>query len=589
MKLAAYLILLLFLAHTGFSQTAIIDSVNPLFKGKLNGDKIRASYDNFEPAFPAGKIVRGRYNQVTMSMFHSKSLYVGTALNQKEKLKELEPFRRQLSPGQGYASFGNDDPGLNAVALFDSMPIVVTAYGINERNKSIYRFRVLENGQRELVPWQEPRFFSPVMIYYQYDVDGTEQKQMAYLGEFSAPIGNSLTIEVKNLMIPDTVYKISAVWIKRAPSVIGIFNPDKLKQLIEVYKFQWKYDFARPNGATYYGDITLKPVDSLLTIDSVYHHDQNNLFVYLRDKTREADWVEYNLVKDNDSSGWQANEFDPNIISLQRLTPGHYTLLLRYAFQQQTINTFSFTISQAWYETYVFKVALGAIVGFFSALLYGFFKSRKQKRLLQQQKIKRQQAEMGLLSIRSQFNPHFVFNALSSIQGLIHKRDVDNADKYLSDFSRLMRESLQSGNKEMITLDRELLILKSYIDLEKLRFNFNYTISVDEKINVHTIELPTLLLQPLIENAIKHGVSGMYDKGILKIAIHARQNDMQVEISDNGKGFDVHKTSGGYGIQLTRERTQLLSDMHPAQSVTLSISADINGTTAMLLFKNWLI
>jgi hypothetical protein len=367
MKLAAYLILLLFLAHTGFSQTAIIDSVNPLFKGKLNGDKIRASYDNFEPAFPAGKIVRGRYNQVTMSMFHSKSLYVGTALNQKEKLKELEPFRRQLSPGQGYASFGNDDPGLNAVALFDSMPIVVTAYGINEKNKSIYRFRVLENGQRELVPWQEPRFFSPVMIYYQYDVDGTEQKQMAYLGEFSAPIGNSLTIEVKNLMIPDTVYKISAVWIKRAPSVIGIFNPDKLKQLIEVYKFQWKYDFARPNGATYYGDITLKPVDSLLTIDSVYHHDQNNLFVYLRDKTREADWVEYNLVKDNDSSGWQANEFDPNIISLQRLTPGHYTLLLRYAFQQQTINTFSFTISQAWYETYVFKVALGAIVGFLKA------------------------------------------------------------------------------------------------------------------------------------------------------------------------------------------------------------------------------
>jgi two-component system LytT family sensor kinase len=588
MKIAAYLFLLLFLAHSGFSQLAITDSVNPLFKGELNGDRIRTSYDNFEPAFPTGKVVQGRYNQVMMSMFHSKSLYVRTALNQKEKLKALEPFRRQLPAGRGYATMGSD-PADNAVALFDSMPIIVTAYGINETNKGMYRFRVVENEHRELVPWQQPQLFSAVMMYYRYNADGTEQKQMAYLGEFRAPVGNSLTIEVKNLMLPDTVYKISAVWIRRAPSVIGTFNPGTLRHLIEVYKFQWKYDQFQSSQATYYGDITLKPVDSLLAIDSVFNHDQNNLFLYLRDKVKAADLVEYNLVKDNDSSGWQANEFDPNIISLQKLTPGHYTLLLRYGFQRQTINGFSFTIRQAWYDTLLFQLALGAVSGFFWVLLYSFFKSRKQRRLLQQQQIKRQQAEMGLQSIRAQFNPHFVFNALSSIQGLIHKRDTDSADKYLSDFSRLMRESLQSGNKEMVTLDKELRMLQSYVELEKLRFKFNYTITVDQKINAHAIEIPTLLLQPIIENAIKHAISGLLDKGIMTIAIHARQNDMQVEIIDNGKGFDAHTITHGYGIQLTRERAQLLSDLHPGQSVTLNFDSGAMGTTAILLFKNWLV
>jgi two-component system LytT family sensor kinase len=587
MKTALTITIILLKAQAGRSQTAITDSANPLFKGELDGDRIRAIYDNFEPYVIQDK-PKGPYNTIVLSIFHSKSLYAQTALNLKEHFKELDPFAVPLKKGHTYASFSNY-PNRTAVPLFDSIPVIVTAYGINEKNKDIYRFRVLLDGQNELVPWQEPRLFSPVYIGFRENADGTEEKQMAYLGEFSAPIGHSITVEVENLKLPDTVYKISAVWIRRAPSVIGNFGPESLKDLIRVYKFQWKYDFDGPHGPTHYGDIILQPVDSLLRVDSAFDHAHNNLFLYLKDKVKRADQVEYNLVKDNDSSGWQANTFDPNLIWLQQLTPGNYALLLRYSFQRQTIATYKFQIKRAWFQTFLFKLLLLSVAFSFIALLYSFFKSKNQRKILRQYEIKKQQAEVDLRSIRSQFNPHFVFNALNSIQGLIRKKDSDGADKYLSDFSRLMRESLQAGNMETLSLDRELKMLDSYIALEKLRFNFNYTVSVSDKINIHTTEIPTLLLQPLIENAIKHGISGMYEKGLLKLEIAALGNDLQIEVKDNGKGFDRATTSGGYGIQLTRERNQLLSDLHPGQPVSLAIHSGPDGTTAIILFKNWLI
>lgn len=578
--------IVLLISLPDLAQTAITDTINPLLKGKLDGDRIRLTYDNFEPVVFQGKI-KGPYNPIVLSLFHSRDLYTQTALNLREHLPALDPFPIRVPHGVYYAMGG--DFSKDAVALFDSLPMMVTAYGINEKNRDLYRFRVLEDEHTVLVPWQEPHLFSPVYIYYRHDADGTEETQMAYLGEFHAPIGHSLTVEVTNLKLPDTVYKISAVWIKRAPSVIATFTPSQLKDLIQVYKFQWKYDFGRPNAETYYGDIILHPVDSLLKTDSVFNHDDNNLIFYLRDKVKSTDLVEYNLVKGNDSSGWRANTFDPNLISLDQLAPGNYTLLLRYAFQRQTVSAYRFSITKAWYQTTLFKLVFVAVSLLFLALLYSVFKSRRQRNMLRQQELKRQQAEVGLRSIRSQFNPHFVFNALNSIQGLIRRRDNTSADKYLSDFSRLMQESLRSANTEMISLDKELEMLRSYIELEQLRFNFNYSLKVCHTINIHTTEIPTLLLQPLIENAIKHGISGLYDQGVLQLEIGARDNDLKIAVIDNGKGFDTKATTGGYGIQLTRERNQLLSDLHPGQPVTLTIHSGPDGTTAIILFKNWLI
>lgn len=106
---------------------------------------------------------------------------------------------------------------------------------------------------------------------------------------------------------------------------------------------------------------------------------------------------------------------------------------------------------------------------------------------------------MNRKAIRSQFNPHFVFNALNSIQSLIGKGDTESAEKYLNDFSGLMRQSLRESESKLVSIAQETELLEKYLRLEQLRFGFNYTFSCD--LDAHTTDIPALLLQPVVENS----------------------------------------------------------------------------------------
>ncbi|MGN7784052.1 sensor histidine kinase [Niabella sp. 22666] len=560
--------------------------MHPLFNGTLDGNKIRDAYDNFEAATPTRKPT-DRYNPVGLSLFHSKSLYTRTALNLKEELKELEAFKFNFPEMKGYAIRGDYRSSL-AVPLFDSVPVIVTAYGIGKGNVEMYRFRVLQNKEKEIVGWRKVVFFSPAFMHYRYNVDGSKQTEMAYLGEFKAPVGSSITIEVKNLLDPDTTYKIAAVWIKRAPSVIATFSTSALKNFVEVYKYQWKHDFSKPNTTTYYGDIELKPVDSLLSVRKAFNYDENNLFLYLKDKVKSVELVEYNLVKDKDSLGWQSNTFDPNVILLQKLSPGSYKLLLRYAFQRQTINEYAFTINRAWYQTTWFKIIAGlvSLLALFSIVL--LLKNRRQHARLKKQQIQQQITQAEIKSIKSQFNPHFVFNALTSIQGLVTKNDMEGAHKYLNDFSMLLRNSLNQSENEFISMSEEIELINNYLKLEQLRFGFNYDIEVDERIDKHATEMPVLLLQPVIENAVKHGISKLYKEGQLLIKYTATDDDIVVIVEDNGGAFNADAKKG-MGLKLTAERIDLLNGILKTRQIGWEIKQQDHYTRVIFIFKNWLL
>ncbi|MCH5716127.1 sensor histidine kinase [Niabella hibiscisoli] len=581
-----YISILLLTAIDCFSQTAIVDSVHPLLKGKLDGDKIRENYDHFEVATPTRKPT-GKYTPVILSMFHSKNLYTKTALNLKETLKALDAFKFTPEKGKGYASMG-DFPFSIAVPLFDSVPVIITAYGIDSQNMEQYRFRVLENKRKEILGWTKVRFFSPVFMHFRYNIDGSEQKQMAYLGQFNAPVNNSITVEVKNLLIPDTIYRIAATWIKRAPSVIATFSTTAFKNFVEVYKYQWKHDFSKPNTSTYYGDIGLKPVDSLLSVKNVFNYDENNLFLYLKDKVKSVELVEYNLIKDKDSQGWQPNTFDPNVIFLQKLSPGNYKLLLRYAFQRQTVDEYSFTIKHAWYQTWWFKLTAGlvSLLALFSIAL--LLKNRRQQARLKKQQIEQQLTQAEIKSIKSQFNPHFVFNALTSIQGLVTKNDMEAAHKYLNDFSMLLRNSLNQSEKELISLSEDIELIRNYLKLEQLRFGFEYEIDVDDTIDRHAIEVPVLLLQPVIENAVKHGIAKSYKNGRLFISYKAINDDLLITVEDNGDGFNA-EAKNGLGLKLTAERVDLLNGILKTGRISWETKRQDNNTQVIFIFKNWLL
>jgi PAS domain S-box-containing protein len=182
--------------------------------------------------------------------------------------------------------------------------------------------------------------------------------------------------------------------------------------------------------------------------------------------------------------------------------------------------------------------------------------------------------ELKLMSLRSAMNPHFIFNALNSIQFFISKNEREQAIQYLSTFSKLIRGILVGSAQKRIRLAEELDLLKHYTDLEKVRFEnkFDVKFTIDSKVDKENIEVPSLLIQPFVENAILHGLSNRGSGGILKISIRQQSADRVLfEVEDNGIGRDAakklrdlhQKNHKSLGISLAEERLKMInSDSH---------------------------
>jgi hypothetical protein len=288
----------------------------------------------------------------------------------------------------------------------------------------------------------------------------------------------------------------------------------------------------------------------------------------------------YGQIKD---SVWKTTG---HMLFLSDFKPGaDYKLLVRYKSTPGNIKTYTFHTLPKWYQATKYKyIIAGTIVLMLFCLLFLLYRFRLKK-----EKKKNAYLQYGLKSIRSQLNPHFIFNALSSIQGLINKNDIPGANHYLTEFSSLLRESLRNNDRELVPLDSELRILETYLKLEQLRFQFQYEILVDASIDKNAVEIPALLLQPLIENAIKHGVAGLHEKGKVTIAFSTDQKNLVVSIADNGNGFIQNTATQGVGLKLTKDRIRLLNQSFKKQPIQLHIeTAFNNGTTVHLGFENWL-
>ncbi len=171
-----------------------------------------------------------------------------------------------------------------------------------------------------------------------------------------------------------------------------------------------------------------------------------------------------------------------------------------------------------------------------------------------------------LKALLAQITPHFVFNSLNSIQNFIIQNDIDSSIKYLGKFSKLMRTTLTHSDKDMVVMQLELESLEDYVGLEKLRLNkpLEFSIHVDDGVNTHNLLIPPLLIQPLLENAIWHGVSELSGPG--KIELHIREvgDVLVVELMDNGVGIkeqEVNEEDAYHhvrGLDITRNRIEQL-------------------------------
>lgn len=182
---------------------------------------------------------------------------------------------------------------------------------------------------------------------------------------------------------------------------------------------------------------------------------------------------------------------------------------------------------------------------------------RRQQKLKQQKKA----AELEHRVLRTQMNPHFIFNSLNSIQRVYVEGDTDKANDFMADFAHLMRKVLENSGSTKVSVQEEVDTLRLYLELEKLRSKdrFNYAISVSEDIAVFDVQIPPLIIQPFVENAIWHGILPLTDRiGEIAISIQRHSGDeLVISIADNGVGFDPDSKNTKYnskGIEITEQR-----------------------------------
>lgn len=215
-------------------------------------------------------------------------------------------------------------------------------------------------------------------------------------------------------------------------------------------------------------------------------------------------------------------------------------------------------------------IILGSLL-FISFLIFVLWRWRIRQRFRKEQQ-QRRLRELELTAIRSQMNPHFLFNCLNSVQNLVQQNKGREAHLYLADFAGLIRKVLQNSEKEEVSLAEELETVKQYLNLEKLRFDFDFQIKMNEGIDPHNTLVPSMLLQPFAENAVIHGLHNKPENRKLRIEVVRKSEQFSVNseqkegiaiiIEDNGIGQEAAQklatSKNGKSSKLMQERLEIL-------------------------------
>lgn len=332
--------------------------------------------------------------------------------------------------------------------------------------------------------------------------------------------------------------------------------------------------------------------DTMLAQGAVLPWDQNNIAynfigICLTNPTK----VLYSYKLEGFDKRWSPAG-KQTFANYANLPPGKYTFLIRSANSFGTWNSkptsFSFTVLTPFWKTWWFQVSM---VVLFIGITLAVVRFRiKQVELREKNKAKLSALE--LKALRAQMNPHFIFNALNSIQHFIMNSDEDGATKYLNKFARLIRFILNNTERSTVSLEEEVDSLRLYIDLEVLRFEnkFTYVIRIDSELNLDFYEVPTMLIQPYVENAILHGLVPKKTPGHLDIEFRADAHHIICTITDDGIGRKASREMKdrsakphhrSMGMRITHDRLELLNNVQNSNlSVSITDLTDNSGNAA---------
>ncbi len=232
---------------------------------------------------------------------------------------------------------------------------------------------------------------------------------------------------------------------------------------------------------------------------------------------------------------------------------------------------------------YLLKYPFFFVVYLVFVVFFYLVQKVQKNRIEQKYATERELTKLQIQTIKNQTDPHFIFNALNSISSAIYKEDKDTAYNFLNDFSSLIRAVIVNSDKIQISLQEEIEFIENYLRLEKLRFKekFDYKINIDEQVDKY-MEIPRMVLQIYIENAIKHGIMHADYKCTLEISLKNKNNHLQIIIEDNGIGREKAKEyaglSTGKGLQIMNRMYELYDKLHQIKiTQTIEDKIDKNG------------
>lgn len=317
--------------------------------------------------------------------------------------------------------------------------------------------------------------------------------------------------------------------------------------------------------------------DTALADSSILPYSLNNISFYFDGIClTNPDKVLYTYILDGHEKVWSPPTSN-NFVKYDNLPAGKYTFKVKSCNNEGIWNiepvTFYFVVKPPFYKTWWFIAfcligITGVIILIFRIRLYQI----KQKQKLEfEQQVEISKAE--LKALRAQMNPHFVFNSLNSIQHYILNSKGDEAVRYLNKFAKLIRIILNNSEKPTVTINEDIEAITLYMELEKMRFDnkFDYSIHVDSEIDGDYEEIPPMLIQPYLENAILHGINPKEGRGNITITIKQDSQYIKISIVDDGIGREKSEAlqnirakskHTSLGMKITKDRVRILNTMH---------------------------
>lgn len=309
-------------------------------------------------------------------------------------------------------------------------------------------------------------------------------------------------------------------------------------------------------------------------------HNQNNLKIsFSAPEFIFPERIEYAYQLSGFEKEWQYANFFKREVSYTRLPPGEYIFKLKAQMQGGNWETlpaeYVIVISPAWWQTSLFKISsllllIGSIVLIFQLRIRSI-RRREERKIIHEKEL----LELEAKALRAQMNPHFIFNCLNSIKALIKEDDKQKATDYLTTFSKLIRTLFQNSDKRQISLFDEVETCRLYTQLEAMRLKgkLNYNFIIDPNVDLKSVMVPALIIQPFIENAIWHGIVPK-EEGTINVSITQNEDAIVCEVDDDGIGRElsmlnkpvtpvIHESKG---VHLSQARIDLEKKLNESQA-----------------------